>query len=181
MLWIFPVLKKMTMDGGVVEKLLLFLEELFFYFEQFFLEIAHRDLRRSVQKKNIYLIHLPAKLEPLSIRGCKIGMYLPQQFLFAAIFSFVRWCNKQTADRKERGGQKSHPLRLFEKNLQIFFPYFSLMWYISIVLIVENSSIHYSFVKKFILHYYSSITPITLTTIKLCDDCFAVEMSWLFG
>ena len=41
----------MTVDGGVVEKLLLFLEELFFYFEQFFLEIAHRDLRRSVQKK----------------------------------------------------------------------------------------------------------------------------------
>ena len=142
--------------------------------------MAHQKFVLSPYKKNIYLIHLPAKLEPLSKRGCKIGMYLPQQFLFAAIYSFVRWCTKQTADRKERGGQKSHPLRLFEKNLQIFFPYFSLMWYISIVLIVENS-IHYSFVKKFILHYYSSITPITLTTIKLCDDCFAVEMSWLFG
>ena len=43
----------MTVDGGGVEKLLLFLEELF-YFEQIFLEIAHRDLRRSVQKIYIY-------------------------------------------------------------------------------------------------------------------------------
>ena len=42
----------MTVDGGVVKKLL-FLEELFLFRANFFSEIEHRDLRRSVQKKVI--------------------------------------------------------------------------------------------------------------------------------